>query len=114
MDFHQELIDFRDELLRIAKLTYKPNLNDGVLITAAPLWRLFRLKSWQKDLKACWKKLEAGDYDWAHLAYSICPERVRETCKKDRSIAIAHGLEEICEVKAPKKGKKRKKSKRVQ
>jgi hypothetical protein len=109
MDFHQELVDFRNELLRVANLPYKPNLNDGVMITAAPLWRLFRLKSWQKELKACWGKLKNGDYDWAHLAYSIWPDRVRETCKTDRSIAIAHGLEDICEVAPPKKGKKRKK-----
>ena len=101
-DFRQELIDFRDELLRVAKLSYKPNLNDGVLITASPLWKLFRLKKWQNDLKACWKKLENGEYDWAHLAYSIWPDRVREKCKTDRSIAIAHDLEEICEVQ-PKK-----------
>ncbi|WP_419661909.1 hypothetical protein Dvar_23470 [Desulfosarcina variabilis str. Montpellier] len=109
MDFQQELTEFKDELLRVAKLPYQPNLNDGVMITAAPLWRLFQLKSWQKELKNCWDKLEAGEYNWAHLAYSIWPEKVRETCKKDRSIAIAHGLEEICEVEAPKKAKKRKK-----
>lgn len=101
-DFRRELIDFRDELLRVAKLPYKPNLNDGVLITASPLWRLFRLKKWQDDLKACWEKLKSGDYDWAHLAYSIWPDRVREKCKTDRSIAIAHDLEEICKVQ-PKK-----------
>jgi hypothetical protein len=75
----------------------------------APLWRLFRLKSWQKELKACWEKQEKGDYDWIHLAYSIWPDRVREKCKTDRSIAIAHGLEDICEVEPPEKGKKRKK-----
>ena len=31
-----ELNDFRDELLRLAKF-WRPNLNDGVQITAAPL-----------------------------------------------------------------------------
>ena len=92
-DFETELTDFRDELLRVAHLPYKPNLNDGVLITAAPLWQLFRLPKWRKNLQECWDKLEAGDYDWAHLAYSIWPERVREVCKKDKSIAIAHDLE---------------------
>jgi hypothetical protein len=61
-------------------------------------------------LKACWKRLEKGDYDWSHLAYSLWPDRVREKCKADRSLAIAHGLEDICEVKAPvKKVKKTKK-----
>jgi hypothetical protein len=57
---------------------------------------------WQKDLKACWEDLAAGDYDWAHLAYSIWPDRIREKCKTDRSLAIAHGLEGLCEVAAPK------------
>jgi len=35
----------------------------------------------------------------AHLAYSIWPERVTKKCKKDLSMAIAHGLENICEIK---------------
>jgi hypothetical protein len=94
----EELRELRDELLEVAGLPYKPNLNDGVLITASPLWKLFRLPKWRNDLEECWKKLAAGDYDWAHLAYSIWPDRVREACKQDRSIAIAHGLEELCEV----------------
>lgn len=108
--FLDELCQFRDELARIAGLPYKPNLNDGVLITAAPLWKLFRLPKWRKDLQECWKELGAGEYDWAHLAYSIWPDRVREVCKRDRSIAIAHGLEELCEVAI--KPTKRKKPKR--
>jgi len=107
----RELIELRAELELWAP-KWKPNLNDGVLITAAPLWKLFRLPKWQKDLKACWKELEKGDYDWSHLAYSLWPGRVLDRCKTDRSLAIAHGLEEICEVKAPvKKVKKSKKPK---
>ncbi len=102
-----ELRDFRDEIARIADLPYKPNLNDGVLITASPLWKLFRLPKWRKDLQECWKKLEAGDYDWAHLAYSIWPDRVRDVCKSDRSIAIAHDLESLCEIAAKPTKKKR-------
>lgn len=97
--FLAELQDFKAELLRVAALPYKPNLNDGVLITAAPLWKLFRLPKWRNDLKECWEQLEAGKYDWAHLAYSIWPERVREKCKKDRSLALGHGLETLCEMK---------------
>jgi len=92
-DFHQELIDFRDELLRIAKF-WKPDLNDGVQITAAPLWQLFRYRPWQNKLKETWEKLEKGDYDWAHLALPIWPGRVVKAAHKDRSIAIAHELEE--------------------
>ena len=85
---------------------WKPNLNDGVLITASPLWKLFRFPKWRKDLEACWKELEKGDYDWAHLAHTLWPTRVREKSKKDRSLAIAHGLEELCEIKAPEPKKK--------
>jgi len=92
-DLEVELKDFRNELLRIAAF-WKPNLNDGVQITAAPLWKLFLHKPWQKKLKQTWQKLEKGDYDWAHLAYSIWPERVTRTSHKDRSFAIAHDLED--------------------
>lgn len=95
-DLELELKDFRDELLRIAAF-WKPNLNDGVQITAAPLWRLFRHTSWQKTLKETWQKLEIGDYDWAHLAYSIWPGRVWEKCRYDKSLAIAHDLEKLYE-----------------
>jgi hypothetical protein len=36
-----------------------------------------------------------GDYDWAHLAMNYWPDRVREKCKKNKSLAIAHGLEDL-------------------
>lgn len=93
--FLSELQDFRNELLRVAGLPYQPNLNDGVIITAAPLHRLFRLLRWAKDTKACWEKLERGEYDWAHLAYTLWPDRVREKCRTDKSLAIAHDLEDL-------------------
>jgi len=89
-----ELIELRDTLLKIAQ-NYHPSLDDGVQITAAPLWPLFRHKPWQKVLKDTWAKLEKGDYDWAHLAMNYWPERVREKCKTDMSLAIAHGLEDL-------------------
>lgn len=101
-----ELRDLRDELLRITALPFKPDLNDGVIITAAPFHNLFRLRTWFNDTEGCWKKLSKGDFDWAHLAYAIWPDRVREVCRTDRSIAIAHGLEDLCEVKAPGAKKK--------
>ena len=87
-----ELIELRDALLQIAA-TFRPSHDDGVQITAAPLWQLFRHKPWQKILKDTWTKLEKGDYDWAHLAMAYWPDRVREKCKKDKSLAIAHDLE---------------------
>ncbi len=89
-----DLIDLRDQLQVIAP-QYQPNHDDGVQITAAPLWPLFRHKPWQKLLKDTWAKLQKGDYDWAHLAMNYWPERVREKCKTDKSLAIAHGLEDL-------------------
>ena len=92
-DLELELKEFRDELLRIARF-WKPNLNDGVQITAAPLWNLFQHRQWKGRLKETWEKLEAGDYDWAHLALSIWPDRVVRASHQDRSYAIAHDLED--------------------
>jgi hypothetical protein len=89
----QELADLRDTLLEIAP-GYRPNQDDGVQITAAPLWSLFRHKPWQKVLKDTWIKLEKGDYDWAHLALNYWPDRVLHKCHEDRSLASAHDVEE--------------------
>jgi hypothetical protein len=109
--FELGLIELRDTLLKLAP-TYKPNHDDGVQISAAPLWPLFRHKPWQKVLKDTWAKLEKGDYDWAHLAMNYWPERVREKCKTDKSLAIAHGLEDLYvePEAAPKKTRGRKKA----
>ena len=101
-----ELIELRDILLQIAP-TYRPNHDDGVQITAAPLWQLFRHKPWQKILKDTWAKLEKGDYDWAHLAMAYWPDRVREKCKTDKSLAIAHDLEHLYVEPEPKAAKTR-------
>ena len=107
--FELELIELRDTLLNLAP-AYKPNHDDGVQISAAPLWQLFRHKPWQKVLKDTWTKLEKGDYDWAHLAMNYWPERVREKCKTDKSLAIAHGLEALYvePLAAPKKTRRKK------
>ncbi|RLJ64759.1 BREX-1 system adenine-specific DNA-methyltransferase PglX [Sulfurisoma sediminicola] len=111
--FELELIELRDTLLGIAQ-GYQPNHDDGVQITAAPLWPLFRHKPWQKVLKDTWAKLEKGDYDWAHLAMSYWPARVREKCKTDKSLAIAHGLEDLyIEPEAKPKKTRRKKVEEV-
>ena len=76
------------ELRRVAERGYAPDLDDGVVISAAPLHRVF---PWAEPAKV-WKELEAGKYDWAKLAMALWPERVREKCATDKSLAIAHGL----------------------
>lgn len=97
-ELEEELTELRAELLRVAALPYKPDLDDGVVICAAPLRKLFRLGKWQKEVETHWAALEAGKYDWAHLAYAIWPKRVEEKCRTDRSLAIALGLEHLCTV----------------
>ena len=90
----EELRALLDEVKRVAPL-WKPTLDDGVVLTMAPLWRLVpQHKPWQKELKNKWDELAAGEYDWAHLAMHLWPERVVPKCVTDRSLAIAHGLED--------------------
>jgi hypothetical protein len=63
-------------------------LTDGVIMNIAPLWELV---PWNEH-KKYWEELQEGKYDWSHIAYQLWPERVKKACKKNRSIAIAHGL----------------------
>ena len=61
--FVDELRAFLNELKRVAPL-WNPNLHDGVIINFAPLWRLVpHYKPWQKELKATWDLLCAGEID---------------------------------------------------
>jgi hypothetical protein len=93
--FVRELRALVEELKRVAPL-WEPNLDDGVVINFAPLWRLVpHNKPWQRELKATWEALCAGKYDWAHLAMHLWPERVVAKCASDRSLAIAHALENV-------------------
>lgn len=93
--FVGELRAMLDEVKRVTPL-WNPTLDDGVVITMAPLWRLVpQHKPWQKELKSKWDELAAGKYDWAHIAMHLWPERVVPKCATDRSLAIAHGLEDV-------------------
>jgi hypothetical protein len=93
--FVEELRAFLEQVRRVAPL-WNPILDDGVVINFAPLWRpVPQNKSWQKELKSTWDALCEGEYDWAHLAMRLWPERVVPKCVKDRSLAIAHGLEDV-------------------
>jgi hypothetical protein len=91
----EEMRAFLEEVKRVAPL-WKPNLDDGVVINFAPLWRLVpQNKLWQKELKSTWDAVCGGKYDWAYLAMHLWPERVVPKCATDRSLAIAHGLEDM-------------------
>jgi len=73
---------------------YAPDLNDGALLCAAPMWKQFTLPRWKTALKTAFAKWERGDFDWSHAALLAFPDRVRLKCRSDRSLALAHGLEE--------------------
>ena len=93
--FVDELRGFSDEVQRVAPL-WDPDLDDGVVINASFLHRLFaHTRAWQKECESHWQKLQKGEYDWAHLAMRLWPERVVPKCTEDRSLAIAHGLEDV-------------------
>lgn len=72
---------------------YEPNIEDGVMINSAALWKL--LEPQWKDPKKWWKELACGagkkDHDWSHLAMRYWPTRVDHKCKQDASLAVAHG-----------------------
>jgi hypothetical protein len=95
--FVSELKDFEERLRRVADLHLNFDLNDGVILNIAPLWELV---PWNEP-KKYWEALQEGKYDWSHVAYQLWPDRVQELCKHDRSVAIAHGLEDLCEVENP-------------
>ena len=63
------------------------------MVNSAALWPL--LEPQWKDPRKWWKELATADgrkdYDWAHLAARYFPRRVEEKCKKDPSLAVAHG-----------------------
>jgi hypothetical protein len=94
-----ELRAFVNEIRSVATL-WNPDLDDGVVLVMAPLWRLVPAhKVWQRELRAKWNELVAGKYDWAHLAMHLWPERIVPKCAADRSLAITHGLEDVFWVK---------------
>jgi len=94
---HNEISDDIREFRRrfeyvINERHFAPHIDDGVLLTMAPLWEL--IPSWQSEPKKAWEALSRGDYDWAGQAMDHWPERVREKCRSNRSYAIAHRLTE--------------------
>lgn len=88
-----ELAEFAKTLDRLARSGYEPAPNwidDGVLLRLAPLWELMPL--WKSEPRKAWHALEAGKYDWSHIALRYWPERVKAACKANKSYAIAHEI----------------------
>jgi hypothetical protein len=73
-----------------------PQFDDGVLLNAAPLYRL--TPAWKRadpklDLSKVWKALKDGEFPWAKTAMRYWPCETLAACKDNKSYRIAHGLE---------------------
>jgi hypothetical protein len=62
-----DIVDFRDKLRRAADLHVVPDLDDGVVLTMAPLHKLV---SW-KEPTAYWKELIAGKHEWSSIGKQL-------------------------------------------
>jgi hypothetical protein len=80
---------------------YDPHIEDGIVVAAAPLhavipWPYRRKRGGNNvsELNACWHSLTGGALDWTRLAMRYWPGRVTDRCRGDRSLAIAHNLDD--------------------
>ncbi|MBW2308570.1 MAG: hypothetical protein JRG73_16715 [Deltaproteobacteria bacterium] len=104
-EFLAELLQFKETIESITRMKnqrgetagYAPDINDGVLINMSPLRGLIQDRSYARELQKCWDRLEAGDYDWSHMAMRYWTDRVREKCKINKSYAIAHNVMDMYE-----------------
>lgn len=62
----EELRRFRQEADRIAGLGWEPDLDDGIVLCAAPLADLF--PQWRKELAGFREELRAGKYEWSTVS----------------------------------------------
>lgn len=78
--------------VREVDASFQMDLDDGVMINSAALWRL--LSPQWKEPKKWWKELCTAtgrkDYDWAHLSARYFPTRVDKRCQADPSLGVAH------------------------
>lgn len=106
----QQVEDMMNRLIDIINSGYRPNHDDGVPVTAAPLAAFFQLRAWRTECESNWQKLEDGEYDWSHLAMSLYPARITRKCKQNWCLALTHGLEDICENRPRERQSRRRRS----
>jgi hypothetical protein len=62
-----DIREFRERLARVAELHLVPNMDDGVVLNAAPLHELM---PWPEPARY-WRDLLQGKYDWSDIAGQI-------------------------------------------
>lgn len=87
--FISELTVLREKLHQLAD-TYQVHFDDGVAINAVRFMPLIQSKDWLKKLEKTKSDLESGKLDWSETAADLYPERVKEICKKNPSVRLAH------------------------
>ncbi|MEM2097382.1 MAG: hypothetical protein QXI70_04425, partial [Methanothrix sp.] len=98
-DMLSDVEEFEKRIRRVLELRnergetvgWAPEIDDGVMLNLAPLRELI---PWSEPEKF-WRELEEGRYDWSRTAMRYWPDRVLEKCRRNRSYAIAHGLEDV-------------------
>ena len=65
--FIDELIDFKEKILKVAHLNLNPDPDDGVVLNIAPLHELV---PW-KEAEKYWDDLLAGKYEWSSISKQL-------------------------------------------
>jgi len=60
----EELEHFKKDINEVIALRYKPNIDDGVILNMAPLYKLM---SW-KEPEKYYKELQEGKYEWSQIS----------------------------------------------
>ncbi|MCL6478737.1 MAG: BREX-1 system adenine-specific DNA-methyltransferase PglX [Peptococcaceae bacterium] len=63
----EELSQFRESILEVAGMGYDPDMDDGVLINIAPLYKLV---PWN-DAEKTWRELKEGMYGWSSMSRTM-------------------------------------------
>jgi len=63
-DFIEELKLFKQNIQEVIDTGFKPDIDDGVILNMAPLYKLIPWKEPEKY----YKNLQMGQYEWAHVS----------------------------------------------
>ena len=83
-----DMVNFRDSINKLVAQGLEFDIDDGIAVNIAPFKDII---PWNEAQKYWWA-LESGECDWSRLAMKYWPERVKQKCKNDKSLAIAHGM----------------------
>lgn len=64
-DLIREVEVFHEKAEAVAQSGWEPDLNDGIILNAAPLEDLFADAKWRNDIAKHREKMEDGEYPWA-------------------------------------------------